>query len=277
MLSDETLVKLWKDPDFSGSYYSGHLFYSELQQHFQDVPSYSHVLKVLKSIPTYQIHSSFRDKKYFRHLDNVQGQGISIQADLAFMPDFNGYIGFLILVDEWNNYIYCEPFKSKQSSEIGDILLSLLDKNQSLNHVATISSDYGSEFLPLKAKLKLKNISWLFLRSSQKAFLAELYIKIVKGKIYRYLRENLTQDWPSALPQVTKAINNTYNHFLQTTPENSNNPESDPKIRVQWSKRKNGEFMTWQPRKEKYSVGDNVFKEFPPSKLYKGYHLKVRN
>ena len=86
------------------------------------------------------------------------------------MPVFREYSGFLIVVDEWNNFVYTCPFKTKASKEIGQCFENIL-KNPALSRVCTISSDYGGEFQPLAKEFRKKGIKWLYLRSKQKAFL----------------------------------------------------------------------------------------------------------
>ena len=98
MLSKNTIKNLYSNLQFPGSYYSAHNFYSELQRKYgkNKVPKYEEILAILETIPTYQIHASYRKVQQYRHLDNVQGQGISLQVDLAFMPEIHDFKGFLI-------------------------------------------------------------------------------------------------------------------------------------------------------------------------------------
>ena len=80
MLSSNELKELWTDPSFPASFSSAHLFYEELVRAKLEVPSYDEVVHVLQSIPSYQIHAVYRDKRRFRHIENVPGQGIQVIA-----------------------------------------------------------------------------------------------------------------------------------------------------------------------------------------------------
>ena len=237
-LSNESVRKLYSDLNFPGSYYGAHNFYKELIKKFgkEKVPSYQNLLNILKDIPTFQIHSLYKDKKYYRHMDNVNGQGISLQADLAFMPQHDEYTGFFLAVDEWNNFIYCFPFKNKSKNSIQNILHNLF-KTPSLQNLTIISSDQGNEFKSNVKFAKEHNVKWLFLKSFQKAFLSEVYIKIVKGKLYRAMRDKKTTNWPNLLLKVVQSINNTYSSFLQMTPQEANTPQKDPEIRAKWERK----------------------------------------
>ena len=78
MLTKTEIVDLWTDPKFPASFSPAHTFFEELKRAGYEVPEYSHILSVLEDLPTYQIHSLYRDKKVFRHLENVPGQGIQV-------------------------------------------------------------------------------------------------------------------------------------------------------------------------------------------------------
>ena len=185
MLSKQKIVKLYSDLQFPGSYYGSHNFYDALVRKYgsKHIPSYKIVLNILKTIPTFQIHAPYHKTKYFRSLDNVTGQGISLQLDLAFMPESSSFVGFLIAVDIWNNFVYALPFKNKSQLSIRD-LLSDLFSNPNLTNLSVVSSDRGTEFVSNVKYASSKKIKWIFLSSNQKAFLAELYIRVVKGKLY---------------------------------------------------------------------------------------------
>lgn len=275
MLSKNKITKLYSDLNFPGSYYGAHNFYSELVRKYgkKEVPDYKSVLRILEDISTYQIHAQYREVKYFRPLSNVTGQGISLQVDLAFMPEVENYKGFLIAVDEWNNFIYTIPFINKSQGQIRDVLDTLFSLD-TLRQLAVLSSDKGTEFTSNVKYVSSKGIKWLFLQSSQKAFLAEIYIRIVKGKLYRAMRDKKTIDWPTLLPQVTMSINASFSQFLGMSPLNSNSPEKDPIIRKKWEERKakyEQEVARKLSQESKWKVGNFVYKKLKSSSLYKGY------
>ena len=274
MLSKQKIKQLYSNLNFPGSYYSSHNFYRELVLKYgsSNVPSYKDVYEILTSIPTFQIHALYKKVKLYRHTDNVTGQGISLQLDLAFMPSVDSYKGFLIAVDEWNNFIYTYPFESKSKENIQSILQSLLSL-PTLQHVGIFSSDQGTEFTSNVKYANKKGIKWLFLKSTQKAFLAEIYIRIVKGKLYRAMRDKKTIDWPTLLPSVTQSINETYSSFLKMTPSESNSPLKDPIIRDLWRSRRDKQEVDYANAREKspqWRVGDFVYKQLKSSPLYKG-------
>lgn len=270
MLSKKRIIHLYSDLSFSGSYYSSHSFYAELIRKFgkKNVPDFKTVTSILETIPTFQIHSPYKKTKRYRPLDNVTGQGISLQLDLAFMPLILGFAGFLIAVDEWNNFVYVSPFSNKSQKSIEKCILDIISK-PSLRNVCIFSSDKGSEFVSNTKFASSRGIKWLFLTSNQKAFLAERYIRIVKGKLYRAMRDQKTAEWPTLLTPVVKSINSTYSSFLGMTPDESNTPYMDPKIRAVWDKKaiKRPEITT---KIETWKVGDYVYRQLKASPLYKG-------
>ena len=94
MLSKEKIVDLYSNLTFPGAYYGAHNFYKELLTKFgsKNVPSSQTVLEILETVPTFQIHAPYHKTKYFRHLDNVSRQGLSLQLDLAFMPKISDFV-----------------------------------------------------------------------------------------------------------------------------------------------------------------------------------------
>lgn len=277
MLSDKEVQKWWRDSSFSGSYSGANTFYNELVRKFgaKNVPKYAQVLNILQKIKAYQIHASYNDKKHLLHVTNVDGVGLQLHIDLAFLkPPFDGYKGYLLAVDPWNNFIRTAPFKSKHASSIRSILETFL-KDPVLKNLQTISSDEGKEFIGNVKYFKSKyNITWLFLTGENKAFLPELFIRFTKNKSHPYLRDHQSQNWVEATKIATDNLNNTYNRFLGMTPREANDSLKDPEIRDKWKER-------WEQQKEdeftqepKFRKNTPVFKKLKDKLMVKGYDVK---
>lgn len=276
VLTDNEIRKWWKDSTFPGSYSGANTFYKELVRHLgkKRVPRYKTVLNVLQSIKAYQIHASYKDKKHLLHITNVDGVGLQLHIDLAFLPKYDDYTGYLLAVDPWNNFIRTAPFKTKHASSIRAILETFL-KDPVLKGLQTISSDEGSEFIGnVKYFKKTYNISWLFLKGDHKAFLPELYIRFTKNKSHPYLRDNLSKDWVKAIEIATNNLNNTYNKFLGMTPKEANNSVKDPEIRKKWEERWDNQQETNITQIPKYKVNTPVFRKLKDKLMYKGYDVK---
>lgn len=134
VLSDKKIEQLWKKPTFTGSYSGAHTFYKELQRSTQksDLPTYKRVLSVLQKIPTYQIHASYRDRAKLLHVTNIDGVGLQLHMDLAFMPTYNEYKGFLLAIDPWNNFVRTVPIKTKTGAETKKCILLLMEDRKSV-------------------------------------------------------------------------------------------------------------------------------------------------
>ena len=268
MLSKKAIIGLWTDVSFPGCFSGLDTFYRELGRKYKKIPSKRVIQGYLSDLPTYQIHSPYPTSFPTRHLTNVTGVGLQLQADLAFMPLADNYKGFLLCVDELNNYIYAHPFQTKSETEIL-LCFQNIFKAASLKNCTTVSSDKGSEFVGVKKYFK--NITWLFLTNKHKAFLAEYYIKIVKGRLYRALRENLSQDWTHFLPSIVQSVNATFSARLGMSPAECNDSSFDDYLR---SRAHPVNPETPESCSTEFKINDYVFKALPKDLLYKGFDAK---
>ena len=179
-LTDKKVAKLYTDLKFPASFTGASTFYKSVKQNYPHTKiKYKKILNLLQKIPTYQYHVR-TNRHYYKtrsiaynfnidHTNYVGGQGLSAQMDLAFMPASNDFIGFLVLIDVFNNYIYTAPFKTKKSEEIFKIVMAII-KEHSLNSLTTISSDMGQEFVSRKVDFQRENINLIPLKGAHKAF-----------------------------------------------------------------------------------------------------------
>ena len=262
MLTKHFIQSKWRDLHFSGAFSGLDTFYYELKHHFRNVPSKALVNAYLADIPTYQIHAPYSSHYETRHLTNVTGVGLQLQGDLAFMPECDGFKGFLLCVDELNHFLYTQPFQTKSEQSMVACFTHIFSL-PSLKNVTTLSTDKGSEFL--SAKKHFHRLTWFFLTNKHKAFLAEHYIKVVKGKLYRCMRENRSDDWVSILSSTIDSINNTQSKRLGMSPSECNDPVFDPYLR---SRVTPGDDSNCRA---KFRVGQPVFKALPKDLLFKGF------
>ena len=131
-----------------------------------------------------------------------------MQADIAYMFEFNNFKYFLLVVDCFSSKIFTVPLKNKDSGSVCKAFQIILEQFQA--QVYEIQTDKGKEFLgPCKKLFLEKNIVYRTKIGRNKANFAEYYIYLVKKKLYMLLRGILSQDWPTHLVEVTKALNNT--------------------------------------------------------------------
>ena len=188
------------------------------------------IKKVLESLPVYQMHVLSK-RRFQRRRLKAAGAGIEFQADLAHMPEINDYRYFLLMVDLWSNYIYVKPLKTKTEEEVQRAFDEIFEEND-LPKFSGIGTDGGTEFTSLKDYFKDKGAHLYVRRGPNKAFQDENFIRIFKNVLYRYLRFELTNNWPLALQKVAVLINNRRQKNLGPyTPAELNSPTNDPESR----------------------------------------------
>jgi len=209
-LSDEDILKLWRDPTFAGSYRGVKTFQTLLKTDRNITISEKQILNALKTDPLYLIHQ--RPKRYFsRRKYNVHFYGELVQADIAYMfsDSETNQKYFLLLIDVFSFKIFTRALKDRSSESVAKALLEILKEFK--EPIYEIQSDQGREFLGKNVKnlLKKHNIFWKFKYGKNKANFAEHGIYLVKRKLYLTLRGQLSQHWEEYLPKVTNSLNET--------------------------------------------------------------------
>lgn len=151
MVSDEELVKLWRDPTFDGSYRGVRTFQLLLKTNLNlDVPL-ERLYKVLNQDPIYLMH-----KPPLRHFERrsyiVHNLGELCQMDIGFMfpeKDTN-YRYFLLLVDVFSSKIFTVPLKSKETTEVIQAIKTIVDDFKA--PIYEIQADRESAFISKQCK-----------------------------------------------------------------------------------------------------------------------------
>jgi hypothetical protein len=217
----------------------------------------------------------------------ISGQGIVFQADIFEMPLTEGMAGkkrggyFLLIVDVWNNYIYAQQMSTKSAKETLATIKKII-KDNNLYKFACLTTDAGGEFVGMHkmAEFKALNIKHFVLtQSKHKAFLSEAYGKIIKDKIYKFMRYYNTLNWQEILPTIVHNLNHTTNRKLgnETSPAEVNSPIFDDYVRnlhavVARRAPINKRFPNI--KENEFKIGDYCYVDFLADAFSKGYHLK---
>ena len=180
-LSDEDVIKLWHDPNFSGSFRGVRTFQTLLKTDLNVDISENRLLQIFKTDSLFLMHQKPR-RNFNRRAYDINFYGQLVQIDIAFMfPDEDTddkY--FLLAIDVFSFKIFAEPLKDRNTQTI---IIALTEIFKNFKHAITeIQSDQGKEFLSkaVKAFLKL-NKTFLSLKyGKNKASVAEYGILLVK-------------------------------------------------------------------------------------------------
>lgn len=148
----------------------------------------------------------------------------------------------------------------------------------------------GSEFLakPVQDYFKEKKIYYAMKFGKNKANFVENKIRIVKRLLYMQLRDRLSQNWPSLLPEIVKNYNNTPLEHLGYLCPNDIKNEADS-MKVQEALKLKGistysapSYQAQMANQDKYlleknsfKVGDYVYVDVQEKLFDKSFDIKV--
>lgn len=285
-ISDKRLLELWKDPHFEGSFRGVLAFQTLLKSNFNIDVSQHRLLTLFKSEPLYLIHQK-RKIVARRHYD-LNFYGELVQADLAFMFDYDGYKYFLLVVDCYSSKLFVEPLKDKQSKTVTEAFKLIFKKFNA--KILKLESDRGSEFRGSTAQLfKEKRIYFKAKYGKHKANYAERYIYFVKRRLFMLLRSQLSQNWVKYIQIIVNQYNDTPLKKLGFLKPNDIKSDRDT-VSVTLSRKLNGieayrqpDFKTQAENVERYQnnlknlkVGDFCYKFYNEQMFDKKYNISVR-
>lgn len=286
MLSDEEVLKIYKDPNFFASFGGVRQFRDALfAEYNEDIPL-QRLTKILQTDENYLIYMKPKRKFPLRHYD-VQSFGSLVQMDLAFMPNYQGFKYFLLLIDAFSKHIYCEALKEKSASQIKEAFEKIYSEDFQ-SPIYKLESDQGTEFIGNKKYFKEKKIYFHTKVQRHKASFAEHAIYLVKLKLYKILRSELTQDWVQYLPIVVKALNDRPVKALgNVKPSSINSFLDDVKIREAQSTNKvnpyhepdyesqNRNQAAYEASSNKFQLGAFVYLDFKQMTFDKSFDTQI--
>jgi len=217
----EKVVSLYVDPSFPGAF-SGSVTFTQLLHTDAGINlKYKDVLKILHSIPTF-VQSAKRRYKFPRRSYNIQGFGELMQADLGFLNESNGYIGFLICVDVFSYKIWGRMLKQKTADAVLNAFKSIYEEvneplPENLEKIPySMQFDSGTEFLNkhFLSFLKAQGIWHSTKHGNLKAGVAEYSIFRLKRKLSMYMREKLTTRWDKYFSKAIESLNLSPNKHI---------------------------------------------------------------
>ncbi len=105
--------------------------------------SQNKLYKLLKSDPIFLIHQK-PIRKFDRRVYDVNNYGELVQADIAYMFEYDHYKYFLIAIDCFSSKIFAIPLKSKDSKTVANAFEEIFKKFNS--PIYEIQTDRGKEF-----------------------------------------------------------------------------------------------------------------------------------
>ena len=177
MVSDEQLLQLWRDPNFSGSFRGVKSFQILLKTDKNIDVSQARLYKVLKNDSIFLIHQR-PIRQIERRPYDVRYYGETVQADIAYMFAYEKYLYFLLVIDCFSLKIFVQPLVSKSSTAVSKAFETIFEEFNAPIHV--LETDRGTEFIGSKKFFRQHNIVFKTKFGRNKASFAEWGIFIIK-------------------------------------------------------------------------------------------------
>ncbi len=287
-ISAKRILEIWKDPTFSGSYSGIKTFQILLKTDLNIDISERRLYKILKSDPIYLIHLKPVRQFDRRHYD-LRFYGELLQADIAYMFNYDGFKYFLLVVDCYSSKIYVEPLKTKDSITVAQALKKLFGLFKT--KIYELQSDRGKEFEGASKKLfHEEKVVYRQKLGKHKANYAESSIYLIKKRLYMCLRSQLSQNWIKFIKSVVEAHNNTPLEKLGWLRPNQIHSEYDStlvqqqklKFNINTFKEPNFEIQRANQKahsknKKKLQINDYVYLDLNEKLFDKSFDIQVEN
>lgn len=205
-MSDEDILRLWRDVNFEGSFAGVKTFQVLLKLNKNIDVSERKLYEILQHDPLFVMHQRGK-KKISRRFYNLDYYGELVQSDLGFMFEHNNFKYFVVVIDCYSGKAFAEAISDKSSDTVKDSLIRLINKFHT--PITKFECDQGTEFSKFKKYCKENEIIFKYKYGQNKAGFAENIIQKLKYRLYRFLRGTLNKNWPEVLAKIIDDYNNT--------------------------------------------------------------------
>lgn len=165
-ISDEEILRLWKDINFAGSYRGVKTFQILLKTDLNIDVSEKRIYNIIKKDSVFLIH--LKPKRHInRRSFDLNFYGELLQGDVGFMFDYEGYKYFLLLIDCYSHKIFVSPLKNKKSETLFQEFKKGFDYYKT--DISAIETDQGTEFALVKKYCSTHNIRFRYKFGKNKA------------------------------------------------------------------------------------------------------------
>ena len=197
----------------------------------------------IKKFEKRKVHAAFKD--------NIWGADFT---DMQLLSRYNKGIRFLLcVIDIFSKYAWVVPLKDKKAISVVKAFQIILKQSNSRRAKGTSAKhikpnkiwvDKGSEFYNASFKKWLQNndIIMYSTHNEGKSVVAEIFIRTLKSKIYKYMASISKHVYIDKLNDIVNECNNTYHTTIKMKPinvkdntyvnANKETNDKDPKFKV---------------------------------------------
>jgi len=208
-MTEPDIIKNYTTPSQAGSFSGLDTFFKH--NSFKDREMVSRSLENLRA---YTQHRSKKPEKRFRPvLVTFNREILSIDLlDITNLHRYNSFYSWmLVMVDTFSRYVWVLKLKNKKATTVAQSLNEHFSNPDNL--VSKIFCDRDKSFYAKEVQQVLKkyNIEMYSTSSYKKSVFAEVYIRIIKSKLYKYFTFKKTKRWVDIIDDLVYGLNNTVN------------------------------------------------------------------
>ena len=221
---DDTLEKIYYDPEKAGSFTSRNKLYKAVQMIENKKVKHKDINTWLNDQDAYTLHRPV--KMHFKR-SKIFTKGINdlFEADLMDMSNVskynNGTTFVLLVIDAFSRKLWAKPLKTKNAKDVLKAFKEIIELSGAPIRLRT---DSGTEFTNalMQNFLKSNNIKHYTSHNESKAAIVERVIRTIKKKINRYFSYEHTNNYVDILQKVINSYNNTYHRTIKMPPNKVN-------------------------------------------------------
>ena len=163
---------------------------------------------IIRKVNKRKVYSSFKD--------NIWGAGL---ADMQLLSKFNKGIKYLLcVIDLFSKYAFIVPLNDKKGISIINAFQNVLNKSKRKPNKIWVNK--GSEFYNafFKKWLQDNDIVVYSTNNEGKSVVAEIFIRTLKSKIYKYMTSISKNVYIDKLDAIVNKYNNTYHTTIKMKP-----------------------------------------------------------
>ena len=232
--------KLYKDPNFPGSFGGKKQFYRHVRVLYPLV-KFKDVEKFLMSNDSYTLHKPVRAPRRYRRI-YTKGIDYLYQIDLVDMSKFfrenNGFKWIITCIDTFSKKAWAFKMRDKSGISITNAMKVLL----LVNRPQKIEFDQGTEFYNSRflKLLKTYGIKHYSIYSDRKCAIVERFNRTLKTRMYRAFTAQGNHRYVDILQKLVDGYNNSKHRSIGMTPNEVNHENENivrkmlyPRVRKQ--------------------------------------------
>lgn len=233
--------------------------------------------EIKKWLQQHDAYTLFKPVKYRFKRNRIVTTGLDYMwdADLADVSNIaehnDGYRYLLVVIDVFSRYLWVEPVKTKQQSEMVAAFERIFTKTN--RRPQRLRTDKGTEFKNRKVRSMLNGlqVKAFSTKNETKANYAERVIRTIKTLLYRYFHQNQSYRYVEVLQDLVYNYNNRPHSSLGTKSPAQIDKNNEAKV---WKRMYIDTAKQGKKRPFRFKFGDKVRISHLKYQFQRDFHQK---